>query len=88
MKLSCHRRFGFLNLARVAQTGIQWGWGGRVCEIKEDSTVWYLKLWPLAVLTGDRINEGFYKRMYSRFNGPKNKVARRNNEVTVLPRWL
>ena len=77
--------------SKFSASGTNWytvGVGGRVCEIKEDSTVWYLKLWPLAVLTGDRINEGFYKRKYSRFNGPKKKVARRNNEVTVLPRWL
>ena len=43
-------------------------------------------MWPLAVLTGDRINEGFlYKKLYGPFAGPK-KIGR-NNEVTVLPRW-
>ena len=31
-------------------------------------------MWPLAVLTGDRINEGFYRKMYDRCAGPK-KVA-------------
>ena len=39
----------------------------------------------LAVLTGERINEGFflYKKMYSRFvRRPKSGL---NNEVTVLP---
>ena len=29
-------------------------------EIVKDSIVWNLKLGPLAVLTGDRINEGFF----------------------------
>ena len=28
-------------------------------------------MWPLAVLTGDRINGFFYKEMYGRFAGPK-----------------
>ena len=43
-------------------------------------------MWPLAVLTGDRINEGFFKRkMYDRFAEPKR--SGRNNEVNVLPRW-
>ena len=42
----------------------------------EDYIVWDLKLWPLAVLTGDRINEGFfYKRMYGRFAGHKKMAA-------------
>ena len=31
-------------------------------------------MWPLAALTGDRINGFFYKEMYGRFAGPK-KVA-------------
>ena len=42
-------------------------------------------MWPLAILTGERINGVFYREMYSRFVGPKN--SGRNNEVTVLPRW-
>ena len=43
-------------------------------------------MWLLAVLTGDRINEGFfYKDMYGRFAGQKR--SGRNNEVTTLPRW-
>ena len=25
-----------------------------------DDTVWDFKMWPLAVLTGDRANEGFF----------------------------
>ena len=46
-----------------------------------------LKTWLLAVLTGNRINEGFlfFKKMYGLFAGPKN--SGRNNELTVLPRW-
>ena len=28
-------------------------------EITRDSTIWDFKMWPLAVVTGDRINEGF-----------------------------
>ena len=46
-----------------------------------DLTVWDFKLWPLAVLTGDCINGSFYKEMYGRFAGPKNRG--RNNEVIV-----
>ena len=42
-------------------------------------------MWPLAVLTSDRITVFFFlfKEMYGRFSGT-NKI---NNEVTVLPRW-
>ena len=44
-------------------------------------------MWPLAVLTGDRITGFFfYKEMYGRLAGPKK--SGRNNKVTVLPRWL
>ena len=45
-------------------------------------------MWPLAVLTGDRIKGFFYKEMYGRFAGPKLKTGR-NNDVTVLyvSRW-
>ena len=50
-----------------------------------DSSVWDFKMWPLAILTGERINGVFYREMYGRFAGPKN--SGRNNEVTVLPRW-
>ena len=66
MKLTCHRHFGFLNLAREAVlTG----------EIIKDDAVWDFKMWLLAILTGDRINKGFfYKKLYSRFAGTK-KVA-------------
>ena len=32
---------------------------GTRSEIIKDSTVWDFKMWPLAVLTGDRIN-GFF----------------------------
>ena len=42
-------------------------------------------MWPLAVLTGDRINGGFYKEMYGRFGG--RKKSGRNNKLTVLTRW-
>ena len=61
---------------------------GRFNRVKlwKDSALWDLKLWPLAVLTGDRINEVFfYKKMYDRFAEPKRSGC--NNEVTVLPRW-
>ena len=34
MKLSFHRRFGFLNLARVAQTGLHWGWAEGLVKFK------------------------------------------------------
>ena len=41
----------------------------------------------LAVLMGDRINEGFfYNKMYGRFAGRPKKGAP-NSEVTVSPRW-
>ena len=40
-------------------------------------------MWPLAALTGDRINGFFYKEMYGRFAGPK-KVA----VITRLPVFL
>ena len=33
-----------------------------------DSTVWDFKVWPLATLTGDRINGFFYKEMCGRNN--------------------
>ena len=42
-------------------------------------------MWPLAVLTGDRINGFFYKEMYGCFAAPKK--TGRNNEVIVLSRW-
>ena len=39
-------------------------------------------MWPLAVLTGDRINERFFnKKLYDRFAGPKK--SGRKTEVTV-----
>ena len=39
-------------------------------------------MWPSAVLTGDRINEGFfYMKMYVCSAGPKNSGC--NNEVAV-----
>ena len=44
-------------------------------------------MWPLAVLTGDRINEGFFTRNCMALL-PGQKNAGRNNEVTVLPRGL
>ena len=28
-------------------------------------------MWPLAVLMGDCINEGFFKKLYGPFAGPK-----------------
>ena len=40
---------------------------------------------PLAVLMGDCINEGFYKKMYSVLPEKKNGC---NIEVTTLLRWL
>ena len=41
---------------------------------------------PLAVLTGDHINNGFfYKKMFGHFAGPKK--SSHDNEVTILPRW-
>ena len=44
-------------------------------------------MWRLAVFTGDLINAGFLQEIeYGPFAGPK-KIGR-NNEVTVLPRWL
>ena len=41
-------------------------------------------MWPSAVLTGDRINDGFffYMKMYGCSAGPK-KVSGCNNEVAV-----
>ena len=42
-------------------------------------------MWPLAVLTGDRINGVFYGTMYDRFSRP-NKCGR-INEVAVLTKW-
>ena len=43
------------------------------------------QIWPL--LTGDRINQGFfYKKMYGRFAG-RLKRSGGNNEMTVLTRW-
>ena len=32
-------------------------------------------MWPLAVLTGVRINRFFCKEMYGRFAGPEKKLA-------------
>ena len=48
--------------------------------------MWNFKIWPLTVLTGDRICGFFYKKMYGRFAGQKKKSSR-NDKVTVLPRW-
>ena len=38
-------------------------------------------MWPLTVLTGDHINEGFSKAMYGRFARPRKSDC--NNEVAV-----
>ena len=48
--------------------------------------VWDFEMWPLAVLTGDRISEGFflYENVWPFCPAKKSD---RNNEVTVLPRW-
>ena len=58
---------------------------------KEIYVVGNSKEWPLTVLTGDRINGIFYRRMYDHFAGPKNrggqKKGGRNNEVIVLTGW-
>ena len=43
-------------------------------EIIRDFTVWDFKMWPLAVLMGDRINGGFSREMKGRFDG-REKVA-------------
>ena len=41
-----------------------------------------LKTWLLAILTGDRINEGFfYKKMYGLLASPKK--SGRSNKLTV-----
>ena len=44
--------------------------------------MWDFKIWPLTVLTGDRICGFFYKKMYGRFAGQKKKSSR-NAEVAV-----
>ena len=43
--------------------------------------MWDFKIWPLTVLTGDRICGFFYKKMYGRFAGQKKKSSR-NDKVT------
>ena len=48
--------------------------------------MWDFKIWPLTVLTADRICGFFNKKMYGRFAGQK-KNSSRNDKVTVLPRW-
>ena len=48
--------------------------------------MWDFKIWPLTVLTGDRLCGFFYKKMYGRFAGQKKKSSS-NGKVTVLPRW-
>ena len=40
----------------------------------------------LAVLTGDRINEGFFTRKFMA-TFPGSQKSGRNNEVSLLPRW-
>ena len=44
--------------------------------------MWNFKIWPLTVLTGDRICGFFYKKMYGRFAGQKKKSSR-NDKVAV-----
>jgi len=36
-------------------------------------------MWPLAVLTADRISEGFYKKICGRYAEQKNVAVIRNN---------
>ena len=36
-------------------------------------------MWPLAVLTADRINESFYKKICGPYVGQKNVAVIRNN---------
>ena len=54
---------------------------------------WTLSIRPpmdqrhLAVITGDRINEGFFASYYVWPFCRAAKKSGRNNEVTVLPRW-
>ena len=44
--------------------------------------MWNFKIWPLTVLTGDRICGFFYKKMYGRFARQKKKSSR-NDKVAV-----
>ena len=44
-------------------------------------------MWPLTVLTGDRINEGFFIYIRKRMAVLPGQKSGRSNEVTVLPRW-
>ena len=37
-------------------------WPYQRSEIVKDSNAWDFEMWPLAVLTGDPINEGFFIR--------------------------
>ena len=52
-------------------------WPYKRSEIVKDSNAWDFEMWPLAVLTGDPINEGFffYKKVYGRFASGQNNVA-------------
>ena len=50
-------------------------------EIVKDSTAGDFKMWPLAnMLMGNRINEGFYKKIYGCFA--------RSKKVAVMTKWL
>ena len=52
-------------------------WPCQRSEIVKDSNAWDFEMWPLAVLTGDPINEGFffYKKVYGRVSSGQNNVA-------------
>ena len=51
-------------------------WPYQRSEIVKDSNAWDFEMWPLAVLTGDPIKEGFfYKKVYGRFASGQNNVA-------------
>ena len=53
--------------------------------ISKDSTVWDFKMWALAALTCDCINDGFSYENVWPFCRAEKKVTEKK-EVTVLPR--
>ena len=59
--------------------------------ISKDSTVWHFKMWALAALTGDCINDGFsYENVWPFCRAEKKKWPKsRGDSITeVAVRWV
>ena len=56
----------------------------------KDSTVWHFKMWALAALTGDCINDGFsYENVWPFCRAEKKWPKSRGDSITeVAVRWV